>query len=520
MTKAKTTFTLDDITEELRRRERVDPLAEVYRPGNEKHLQIHQSRKGLMVVYGANRAGKTTALIVEALLYCLGRKTYAEVPHGPVTVWYVVPSMTMWERVVYPVFLKWCPQGQIHSFVQRPSCVVTFSNGSTLHFVSADMKQRRLQGGTVHLVIMDETPDKRAFAELQARVMSTKGRVILGFAPVESDSNWVRDELYIPWTAGDRVDLDVVIIPIADKDTGESLVPWFTKADIDRFKRQWPDPAIQAARLYGEPMLRAGNVLWMYDPETHIIPAFEIPVEWTRWCACDPEYYRFMILWFAVDPVGNYYVTDELFSQQENLRQRVERAQAITELRGPVPERKKLPVYTDSANQQEIAELNWHFAHTGTKLAAIQLPAGKDIIGQTSRVQAMMEPLEDHAFPTSPHQPTPKPEDRVYGAPRLFFFDSLFSRWTLDGISMTCSRLLWEIGSWQWGKDNKPDDRSADGADGCAALRYGCSVLQHTAAKQDPNAWKRDLPPQDVMLWNIIERERSRRRSFAFRGDY
>jgi len=511
---------LDDLLEELARRERVDPLAESYSPGSDKHLALHRSRKPLTIVYGANRAGKTTALVCEALNYCLGRRTYAELPPPPVTVWYVVPSMTMWERVVYPVFLKWCPQNQIHSFTQKPSCVVTFTNGSQLHFLSADMRQRRLQGGTVHLVIMDETPDKRAFNELQARVMSTRGRVILGFAPVESDSNWVRDELYLPWEAGDRIDVDCFIIPIADKETGEPLVPWFTKKDIERFKRQWPDPAIQAARLYGEPMLRAGNVFWMYDPEIHVIPAFTIPDHWTRWVACDPEYHRFAMLWLAADPEGNYLVTDELFSQRENLRQRVERAHAITELRGKLKERHHLPAYTDNANVTEINELNWHFGQTGAPLAAIALPGKKDILGQTSRAQAMLEPLEDHAYPMRPDVPMLRPDERVYGAPRLFFFDTLSSRWELDGVTMQCSRVLWELSNWKWGKDNKPDDKSADGADMMAALRYGASVMQQTVQRQDQHAWKRNLAPADVLLWNVIERDRQKRRGVLLGRDY
>ena len=203
--------------------------------------------------------------------------------------------------------------------------------------------------------------------------------------------------------------------------------------------------------------------------------------------------------------------SEELFSQQENLRRRVERAQLVTDARGPLRERLPLPVYTDSANQQDIAELNWHFAETKAKLAAVSLPARKDIDAQTSRVQAMLEPLEDHPFPRPPDAPPVPVADRVYGAPRLFFFDSLLSTWDYDGVAMRCSRLLWEAARWQWGKDNRPDNKSADGADGMAALRYGTAIMHHTAVKHDPNAWKRRLSPEDALMWSIIERDRQRR---------
>lgn len=491
-------LTLQDLEAELLRRKRQDPIGEVYTP-TDQQLKVHRARNPITVVLGANRAGKSTSLVVEALLYCLGRAPYAEVRPVPVDVYYVMPSMTMFERVIFPIFARMVPQGTVQSFVTKPNAVVTFSNGSRLHFLSADMKQRRLQGFESPLIIMDETPDESAFDELVARVQTLRGRVILGFAPIDQASDWVRDRLFIPWQAGDRLDVAFVEMPIANEESGESLVPWFTKEDIDRMKRQWPDPQVQAARLFGRFVTRAGTIFRNYEPEIHQVVPFALPKHWVRWAMCDPQYHRFAMLWFAADDQGNYFVTDELFSQQATLRQRAERAKVVTALRGDVDLKRPLPVYTDSANPQDIAELNWHFQELQVPLAAMPIPFQKKVDDMILRVHSMLEPDPERVYPTELEPET------TFGAPRLFFFNDLFSSWERNGTAMECSRLLWEIASYTWGRGNKPNKDSADGADACDCLVYGCSIMAQAIHRKNPQEWRYRLSPRDVLLWDTID---------------
>ena len=194
-------ITLEELVAELSRRERQDPLAEVYDP-TDNQLRVHRSRTQVTIAQGANRAGKTTSLVAEALYYCLHRPVHAELPDAPVTVWYVMPSLGMFQRVIYPILTQFLPWGVVQSFPTKPAPVITFTNGSTLHFLSGDMRQRRLQGAKVNLVIMDETPDEGAYDELQARTMDTRGRILLGFLPDQA-SGWVDTRLVIPAQIGD-----------------------------------------------------------------------------------------------------------------------------------------------------------------------------------------------------------------------------------------------------------------------------------------------------------------------------
>jgi phage terminase large subunit-like protein len=501
-------MTLAELVDELDRRERTDPLAEVYTP-TAKQQELHACRAPVTIVMGANRAGKSFGMIADALYTCLHRPVYAELPPAPVVVWYVVPSLGMYRRAIHPILMKLLPHESVRAFAMVPHPIFSFTNGSSLYVLSADMRQKRLAAAAVDQVYMDESPDEAAYDELLARLMSTRGRIILGFLPDQA-SGWVDTRLVTPYEAGDVRDVHVITMPIADEATGKSLVPWFTDKDIETFKRKWPDPAVQAARIYGRRVKQAGMVFKQYDAAIHQVAPFDIPQNWMRFLVCDASYYRFLCLWFAVDEAGNYVVTDEFFSQEATLRQRVERMGAVTAMRGAVARDRQLPVYVDSQAAQDIAELNWHFGETETPLGALKLPFRKaEGPGKTPteswllRVHSLLEPDVDRPYPS-----VMQPEgETIYGAPRLFFFDTLYSVWELpDGQQMRGSRLLWEIARYTFGKDGRPDKKSADGGDACDALLYGCNVLTEGAEARDTDSWKRKLQPADVLIWERVHR--------------
>ena len=294
-------------------------------------------------------------------------------------------------------------------------------------------------------------------------------------------------------------------MPIADELTGEPLVPWFTKKDIDDFKLKWPDPAVQAARIYGRRVRQAGLVFKSFDKDVHHVHEFAIPTNWRRWLVCDPQYYRFGVLWFNADESSNYFVSDELFSQEATLRDRAIRMGAITEARGEVDPNCPLPVYVDSANQQDIAELNWHFNQLELPLAALTLPFKKvkDTSKEDSmilRVYSLLEPDDNLAYPKYAHDF----DYTIHGAPRLFFFDSLYSTWQFDGAAQYTSRLFWELGMYAWGKDGKPNTKTADGADLCDCLMYGCNIMAR--AEPEPRADPRlqQLSAGDRLIWSRV----------------
>lgn len=495
---------LRDIELEIATRSQEDPLANVYKP-HDKQLESHRSRKPITLVLGGNRSGKSWSSVAEALLYCTGRRVYAETPTPPVTVWYVMPSLTMFRRAVIPIIKKLAPRSEIRltqtgEIMSKSENVIRFKNGSELHFLSADMRQKRLAGAAIDLAIMDETPDEDVFEEIQARVITKFGRILLAFSPTDVQSYWVRDKIYLPWMAGERLDVHVIMMPVADRN-GHSLVPHLTDEQIKLMERQWPDPAVRAARIYGEFVTRAGLVFRTFDPEVHVVPAFTVPSNYARWFVVDPEYHRFAALFFAADDAGNYYVTDEYFSQDEQLARRAERMAVLA----GKPDR-KLPCYVDSANPQDIAELNWHFERLGAPIGAITLPFTKKVEEFVLRIHSLLEPDDERQYPKITTR------DALHGAPRLYLFDNLKSIWKWDERIMECSRLIWELQRFVWGKEGKPDKDSADGADCCDALIYGCNIMASGARVLYPEAWKRGLRDIDLILWDAIDRSDRRNR--------
>jgi hypothetical protein len=190
---------------------------------------------------------------------------------------------------------------------------------------------------------------------------------------------------------------------------------------------------------------------------------------------CDPQYHRFAVLLFASDPDGTCFVVDEYFSQDEPLAVRAERlARMVKGIQG-------IPCYVDYAVPQDIAELNWHFTRLGAPIGACPLPFPKKTEDFLLKTQAMLEPVEQRRYPAILY-PTP-----TFGSPRLFFFNTLCSKWTLDQREMRTSRLLWELHRLSWGKDGRPDKSSADGADMIDALLYGCALATDNWETKQPS---------------------------------
>jgi len=500
-------LTLADIENELRQRELDDPLALVYQP-HDVQQRVHRSRKPITLVVGGNRSGKTYSAVAEVLYYATGRRTWAEVPTPPVFVAYVMPSLPMFKRAVLPIVRKLTPRSEVRlqpngDIISSTTNIIKFKNGSEIHFLSADMHQRRLQGFSADLIVMDETPKEDVFEELLARLVDRKGRMLMVFAPLDVQTYWVRDKVYMPWTAGDRVDVDVIHMPVADRD-GNPLVPHFTRADIERMERQWPDPNVRAARMYGEFVTRTGLIFKSFSPEVHVIPPFRMDESYARFFVVDPQYHRFAALYFAVDAFGNYYVTDEFFSQDETLSYRAERMKVIVGDR-----QQAVAAYVDSANPQDRHELNWHFSRLGAKIGATELPYPKNVDKMVLRVHALLEPDEKRQYPAATNVKD------CFGAPRLFLFNTLMSTWKWSDRDMQCSRLIWEMQRYSWGKNGKPDKDSADGADASDCLTYGCSIMQAGATLPVEDDWMKQMPLADAVIWKAIELQDNRQRALA-----
>lgn len=494
MSKGKEINTLTQAVQELERRRREDPLGLIYKP-HKFQQKVHKSRAPITLVLGGNRTGKTYAAVAEALFYCFGRSTYAEVPDKPVTVWYVVPTSSIYEDAIEPIFEQLVPWSRVVHYDKRFHRF-KFDNGSTLTIKSADQRQRRLVGAAVDFIVADEPMPKVVFEELAARLISTGGRMLMVMTPVSEKMDewlWVRDELYVPWQIGERKDIDVIHMPVVDED-GNPAVPHLSVGQIKQMEQQYPDAETRAARMYGEFIVRGGLVFKGFDEEVNVIKRFPIPPYWHRWLICDPQYHRFAVLMWAADDHGNYYVTDEYFSEDEGMAERAQRIKAMVG-----PQDRALPMYVDYANPQDIQELNYHFQRLKASIGAVQLPFQKNVDKMVLRAHAMLEPNVERMY----HPATGL--KGVYGAPRLTVFSDISSTWSHEGRVIRGSRLLWELKRLTWSTNNKPDKDSAGGGDAADCFVYGCSIQAAGRPPEESNNWRHGLDARDQMLWDAID---------------
>lgn len=493
------TRTLEQAVLEIERRKREDPLLHIYKP-HAFQQQIHKSRAKITLVLGGNRTGKTYSAVAEAILYCLGRSTYAEVPEPPNLVWYVVPTSSTFKDAVEPILEQFIPWERVIQH-DRKYNEYKFDNGSILAIKSSDQRQRRLVGADVDFIVADEPTPEVVFDELTARTISSGGRVLHILTPVSEKIDewlWVRDKLYVPWQIGERKDIDVIHMPVVDQD-GKPAVPHLTAEQVAQMERQYPDPAVRSARMYGEFVVRGGLVFSGFDIKINVVKRFRVPDNWHRWLLCDPQYHRFAVLQFVADDKGNYYVTDEYFSSDEPMAARAERIMAMV----GKPD-KSIPMYVDYANPQDIQELNYHFSRLSAKIGAVQLPIQKQVEKMILRTHAMLE-----ANPEKPYHPATGMKN-VFGAPRLMLFDDLESVFQHDGRTIRGSRLRWELQRLTWGTSNKPNKDTAGGADMCDCLIYGCSIVASGRPEAPVDRWRDGLTRRDQVIWDAMERHDKR----------
>lgn len=265
------------------------------------------------------------------------------------------------------------------------------------------------------------------------------------------------------------------------------MVPHMSREQIIRLAQATRDPDERAIRVFGEFRGRSGGVYKAFDSEVHVVPAFKIPKYYEVWGGVDPGYHGFAAVCFAMDPQGRVYVPLEFFSQQESHTARATALWDALQRVFSLDDDDYFVFYCDTANPQDILELNSWALNAGARMVFASLDHGlKAREAGIQRVQEYLSPIKER---TTPHEvKRPKPEK---GEPMLYFFDNLHSSWEEEEDLVATSRLLWELQRYVWRKVRKndahptdADEKSAGGAHALAALRYG--IMARMGAPEAP----------------------------------
>ena len=263
-----------------------------------------------------------------------------------------------------------------------------------------------------------------------------------------------------------------------------SIVPGAVSAfAIDRRKDLYEHiPAMYESRVRGISPRQATGVALNFVEADHLENWDDANMKkqkWPMFAGIDFGAWRFSFVLAASDRAKRLHILDELFSQQETLSVR---ASKINDLLTKYGAPTKTPIWGDSANPQDIMELNAAFRKLGVKYR-VRAVAKTSAEGKSFRA-ACVERLND-----------------LLGRRALMFRRGIGDKhqWykgasvASKGRMIQGSRLLWEIRNWRYpdrkvgkAQHQNVDDDSADGADAVAALRYLVMSWWRAAAYRPP----------------------------------
>ena len=224
----------------------------------------------------------------------------------------------------------------------------------------------------------------------------------------------------------------------------------------------------------------------------------------------DYGHWRFAFLLHVPDQHGRLHVVHEYFDQRDDATGRAQTIHAICQYYGVLAlmaAGHQFPIWGDAANPSDAKELNAAWRRRNSPLVTIA-------VGMMNKARAAsVERLTDHLgrgallFRRTLGTTIPTP-----GAPAEMAAWQLGMNAGGQGVEMRESRLLWELGHWQFPvpkpgelQSQDPDDNTADGADCTAALRYGAMsywqpgtvdrTRSRTSEDQHPGAGRRDPAP-------------------------
>lgn len=167
----------------------------------------------IVAAFAGNRFGKTTALLIRALIECVDEECLPEhlrrfkrwnadtAPRGTF-VRIVVPSTNKIEGQVKEELRRWCPPGQLvggsldKAWRGAPAYTLRFSNGSLMEFMSYEMDLNKFGGVPRHVVGYDEPPPWQIRQECQFRTIDYGGYELFAMTPLKSNVGWIKRDIF------------------------------------------------------------------------------------------------------------------------------------------------------------------------------------------------------------------------------------------------------------------------------------------------------------------------------------
>ncbi|MBR5307187.1 MAG: phage terminase large subunit [Clostridia bacterium] len=270
----------------------------------EKQRQFFESRAKYTAYGGARGGGKSWALRRKLVLMCLNyeglsvlllRRTFPELR----------------ENHIRPLLSELC---DIAVYTDTRKCF-EFPNGSRIKLGYCDCEEdvNQYQGQEYDVIGFDEATHftEYQFQTLKACLRGANDfpkRIYLTCNPGGVGHGWVK-RLFIDrsYRKGERSE-DYAFISASVYDNGILL-----RKDPDYLDQLESLPQdLRNAWLYGDWNVFSGQYFPEFSKDIHVVPPFEIPASWKRYCSIDYGLDMLAVMLVAMSPSGDAYVYDEI----------------------------------------------------------------------------------------------------------------------------------------------------------------------------------------------------------------
>lgn len=292
-----------------------------------------------------NRAGKSTAAVIDCIDLAMNRCTWrARDPRwgtGAIRLrWVAVDVDKGVLGIAIPEFKRWMSpsmmvNGSWEDSWNASSLTLTFSNGSTVQFLTHGMELDKHGGVALHGIYFDEIPPHAVFNENLMRLVDYEGYWVIAATSVEG-MGWTYELLWEPADLyrqrmkkpdqdpepqqGENADIG--IFELSQKDN-----PYLKTAVKDRGKYYvGMDENERLIREEGAFLARSGRVFPSWNIHDHVLPEHFLPSEnWRIYTSVDFGWSNPTAwLWHAVHPDGRVYTFAEHYKSEMPVAQHAE----------------------------------------------------------------------------------------------------------------------------------------------------------------------------------------------------
>lgn len=292
-----------------------------------------------------NRAGKTTAAVVDAIDTAMRRETWRKLDprwgKGPLRLrWVAVDQDKGIHGIALPEFKRWMSasmmvNGSWDDSWNNATWTLTFSNGSTIQFLTHGQELDKHGGVALHGIYFDEIPPHAIFNENLMRLMDYEGYWVIAATSVEG-MGWTYELLWEPAALySDRMkkpgqdpeplkgeDADIGIFELSQKDNPH------LKTDQGKRGKYYVamDENERKIREDGAFMARAGRIFPTWNIHDHVLDEHFMPSDnWRIYTSVDFGWANPTAwLWHAVHPDGRVYTFAEHYKSKFTVAQHAE----------------------------------------------------------------------------------------------------------------------------------------------------------------------------------------------------